>query len=203
MKDLNEKQKEFLNKFSWGAFGLHWVWAIASRLSAGRVFLTIFFLLIPGVNILYVLTHLGPQGRKIAWEGGVKESYNNEGELKKTSKWKDFAEFANRQRLLDKWGQAVVIVSVTLVLLGFIFGGDGIMPIYESFVSSPQEVSTTVTTSPSREERMYSRYVNARHENPNSAIWVPEDIYWSDVFAGARASDSNLLPEIETPESAQ
>ncbi len=84
--------KHILDKWSWGAFFLTWVWGIRCRVWIS--FLTI--IPIAGIIIAFIL---GTKGRRWAWEKG---------------NWKDIEHFKGTQ---DKWDVAGVVAFMISMLL--------------------------------------------------------------------------------------
>jgi hypothetical protein len=88
---LSPEQQKFVNKWSFGAFSLSFIYFFASGLIKQGL-----LLLIPFYNI-YVYFKGIVKGRKMSWEKG---------------EWKDFDTFQRRQKLLDRIGLVMIIFMV-------------------------------------------------------------------------------------------
>jgi len=92
--------EKFVRSWSWGAFFMSFIWALASRLYGWGV--ALFFLaFVPGVNLVFWI-YFSVVGRKKSWEKG---------------KWESFDAFKGRQKLLDKIGFGLFLVSILLGVL--------------------------------------------------------------------------------------
>lgn len=92
-------EKRIVRKWSWGGFGLGWIYMAGMR-TGWLILLFLILNLIPLVNIISMI-YLGIEGRKIAWE---------------RREWKDFDEYGEVQRKWDVWGIAILILQVLLVI---------------------------------------------------------------------------------------
>lgn len=97
-KNLTPEQTAFIGRGSFGAFSLGIFYFLACGLMMDAL-----LSLIPFVN-LYIWIRGIISGRKMSWE---------------KASWTDFATYQKRQKLLDKIGIVVLIVSF---IFGFIFG---------------------------------------------------------------------------------
>ncbi len=93
-------QDKFINGWSWGAFFLGFIWALASRLYLYGVLMFVASF-IPLVNLV-VWIYFAIAGKKLSWEKGH---------------WESFELFEKRQRLLSKIGAIVFVVAVMLAVL--------------------------------------------------------------------------------------
>jgi|GEM_PF-2445523 len=97
----NQPFPDELRKWSWGAFGLGWIWGIGNQV---WISLLVF---IPFLNIIIGLPlsiYLGICGNRLAWEKDQK---------------KDLTEFMNRQRIWGNWGIAFFIIGIIVALATF------------------------------------------------------------------------------------
>jgi hypothetical protein len=96
----DQELETFLQGWSWGGFFLNWIYFFASR---AYVMGVLYFVgsLIPIVDIVIALV-AGMKGRKISFERG---------------KWNDAQAFIKRQKLLDRIGIIVTIVTVVAILV--------------------------------------------------------------------------------------
>ncbi len=126
-----ENPDEFINEWSWGGFGLSWIFLFASKaIKRGFLFLILILILSPilgfvfssflpasispnATNILsasisiLISVYLGIKGRKISWG---------------TGKWQSFDSFKHRQKILDKIG-IIFFVIWGLIVIGFLVFG--------------------------------------------------------------------------------
>ncbi|MEF8846860.1 MAG: DUF2628 domain-containing protein [Candidatus Paceibacterota bacterium] len=130
-QDLQEKENfnAYLNRWSWGAFSLSFIWTLVNKLYL-KTILYLLPILIPWglqslitylwppnayptilivglsvlstIGFLLVVTYLGRNGRKIAWN---------------SRQWKSKEEFRNRQNIFDKVGAAFFIVVIVCLIL--------------------------------------------------------------------------------------
>lgn len=135
--NLAPESHEFISEWSWGGFGLGWIYFFASRAKKyGFIFLIILFVVSPVIQIVISLAsrfipaltaasqYLSPvvsvalwfvisllpaiKGRKWVWNNG---------------KWADFEVYKQRQKFLDKIGIIFLIIGAltALALFGLIF----------------------------------------------------------------------------------
>ena len=99
---LSHEQVEYIAKWSWSAFFMHWIWTLCNR---GVRFWTLGFFA-PLVQ-QYLWIKIAMHGRRMTWESG---------------KWKSFKEFRKRQRILawTAWALAVISIVLASILLSFL-----------------------------------------------------------------------------------
>lgn len=88
-----------INRWSWGAFLLNWIWGVGNNTFIALLTLVPFF----GIAMMFVL---GAKGSAWAWRNG---------------RWDSIEHFKRVQRLWAIWG--VVIYLGTIALFGAILGG--------------------------------------------------------------------------------
>lgn len=84
--------------WSWGGFGLNWIWAIANKTWIGLL------ALIPCVNIVIAIW-LGISGHKLAWQNRRFESLQ---------------QFQETMKAWNLWGLIIFLVSIGLNVLSFL-----------------------------------------------------------------------------------
>jgi hypothetical protein len=89
------KLPDQLKGWSWGAFALTWIWGIFN--STWIAFLTF----VPFLNIIWVFV-LGARGKEWAWQH---------------KKWESAERFKKTQRTWDKWGLALFIIGLIVMVL--------------------------------------------------------------------------------------
>lgn len=94
---LSEDQVEYIAKWSWSAFFLHWIWTLCNR---GVRFWTLGYFA-PLINY-YFFIKLSMHGRRMTWESG---------------KWRSFKEFRKRQTILAWVAWIVSILGVIFMIL--------------------------------------------------------------------------------------
>lgn len=102
---LSGEQKEYLDKWSWGAFGLTFVWLIFSKLGwFALLYITVPYIPIIGPIIgITAVIYFAIKGRRRSWT---------------TGKWDSFSQFKERQRKLDKAGKIFLVVWVGIAVVG-------------------------------------------------------------------------------------
>ncbi len=95
-KTVTPEQAAFIGRGSFGAFSLGLIYFLASGLMIDAL-----LSLVPIVN-LYIWIRGIIRGRKMSWEKG---------------QWADFTTYQNRQKLLDKIGIVVLIISFAFGLV--------------------------------------------------------------------------------------
>jgi len=96
-------QEKFIGGWSWGAFFLGFIWALASRLYLYGVLMLVASF-IPVVN-LAVWIYFAIAGKKVSWAKG---------------QWESFEVFEKRQRLLNKIGLVVFLVMILLAAFAIV-----------------------------------------------------------------------------------
>ena len=96
---LSHEQVEYIAKWSWSAFFMHWIWTLANR---GVRFWTLGFF--APIIQQYMWIKVSMHGRRMTWESG---------------KWKSFKEFRKRQMILAwvAWFMPIVLI----LLFTFVF----------------------------------------------------------------------------------
>lgn len=89
------ESENYLKKWSWGGFGVSFIWGLASHLG-WRSFI--------GIIPIFGRFYFALKGRKMAWE---------------KSRWSSFEQFQSRQKKLDVVGIIVFIINLFLLLGAF------------------------------------------------------------------------------------
>jgi len=84
--------------WSWGGFGLNWIWAIVNKTWIGLL------ALIPCVNI-FIAIWLGLSGHKMAWQN---------------RRFDSLTQFQETMKAWNLWGLVVFLISIALNVLSFI-----------------------------------------------------------------------------------
>lgn len=100
-KGLSPDQLTFVDRWSWGAFLGGPIWAVGNKLYVWAV-----LGLLPIVNV-YAMFKLGSQGRKMAWEEGG---------------WQGFEQFKHRQQIMA-W---IILAFFIFSILAQFLGGDNV-----------------------------------------------------------------------------
>lgn len=84
--------------WSWGGFGLNWIWAIANKTWIGLL------ALIPCVN-LFIAIWLGISGHKLAWQN---------------RRFDSLGQFQETMKAWNLWGLIIFLVSIALNVISFL-----------------------------------------------------------------------------------
>lgn len=135
-----EDQQAFINRWSWGGFGLGWLYFMASRMYKTG-FLYLLGLFIPILNI-YLSIKSGFRGRKMTWESG---------------KWADFGAYQKRQKLLDTI--AIILIVISIITSAGYYA-------YSTFFNKSKEQTNNVILSESPKPSL-SAQISAAHQSLN------------------------------------
>ncbi|NPV46343.1 MAG: ribonuclease G [Armatimonadetes bacterium] len=84
--------------WSWGGFGLNWIWAIANKTWIGLL------ALIPCVNI-FIAIWLGISGHKLAWQN---------------RRFDSLQQFQETMKAWNLWGLIIFLVSIALNVVSWL-----------------------------------------------------------------------------------
>ena len=103
---LTPEQDAYLDKFSWGGFGLSWIWALCNDLVIYGLIGLVVGLLTSGIGAFIVAIVFGIKGRRWAWEKSTTVSLD---------------EFVEKQEPWEKWGRILVYVACIVLILFCLF----------------------------------------------------------------------------------